>query len=197
MSELLFILTRTGSVHGKLIAKYSGILAPEVILRALPDIKLFLEEVKSKGWKYLFIEAKSKYSIEIEINEQPCIIYPIEDLTHYRKEDVKLMMSVELKLINLSGIKIDEVDDFKINISTNNFPRAVTIDPVKRKISYINDALWNWDDELINDQEKVSQALEVYEVVKWLIDEKSFYPDKSLDENRFKEILEKFNKIKN
>jgi hypothetical protein len=40
------------------------------------NIKKFLDEILLKGWRYLYIEVKGKYFIELELSGQECRIIP-------------------------------------------------------------------------------------------------------------------------
>jgi hypothetical protein len=94
-------------------------------------------------------------------------------------------------------LKIKEVNEFRINISTSSFSRAVTLDIAKQIITtYIEDCFWNRKDSWREDKEKLSRALEVYEVVKWLLNEKNFQLYDGLSEKKVKDLSQKFDELR-
>lgn len=81
------------------------------------------------------------------------------------------------------------------NIFTRNaFPRAVTIDVQKKSIMYVNDVFWKWEDELIKKESKKTRAIEIYDLLKWLIEEEEFQLSQGYDADRWRELSEKFEK---
>jgi len=186
------ISNRPASTNGKLILEYNDRLIPELVLNQFSQYKEFLDEILLKGWRYLYIEVKGKYSLELELSGQECRIIP-QTPDWYIKGHFLMEVRLEKPVPEL---KIKEVDEFRINISTRSFPRTVTLDLAKHIITYIEDCLWNWDDSWRRDKEKLSRALEVYEVVKWLLDEKNFQLHESLSEKKVKNLLRKFDEYK-
>lgn len=194
-SGMLYILGKKGFVHGNISLEFSGKIIPEDILSSFEEFKLLLEEIKSKGFRYLYIETEGKYSVEINLTNQECSIYPLDDFRYIK--DPRVAISVEILAKQLpEKVKIKEVTKFKINISTDVYPRAVTVDLAKNIILYIHETFWNWNDEWINDEEKLSQALKIYEVVKWLLEEKMFKLHEDLNIEHCRNLLEKFEKLK-
>ena len=185
-----FITLEKGVASGGLNLEYRGRVPPELLVKNYPEFKEFLEEVKERGWKYLYIDNNCKYVLELSFSNQPCRILP----TGVWSGEGVYSVVIDIGM-SLPDIKIQEVEEFRINICTKSFPRAVTINLPKKMVMYIHEPLWNWVDEWINDQEKLLQALEVYEVVRWLIREKKFNLHETLDEKRCNELLEKFEKI--
>ncbi|MEM2216738.1 MAG: hypothetical protein QXP57_09280 [Nitrososphaerota archaeon] len=182
------VSNRAAPTTGKLIMEFVNRLPPTLVLQFFPGYKKLLDEIASKNWKYLYIETFGKYLLELEFQGEACKIIP-----HSPDWFLKGRFSINVELGKpLPELKVEGVDEFRINISTESFPRAVTIDLVKQVITYIESIFWDWNDEWINDQEKLSKASEVYTVVKWLIEEKKFKLHENLSEERCKELLQKF-----
>ncbi|MEM2174892.1 MAG: hypothetical protein QXI58_04640 [Candidatus Micrarchaeia archaeon] len=194
-SGMLYILGKKGFVHGNVTLEFSGRITPEDILSNFEEVKLLLGEIISKGFRYFYIETEGKYFVEVDLTGQECSIYPLDDPRYIKNP--RVVMSVEMLAKHLPDkVKIKEVTKFKINISTDVYPRAVTVDLAKNVILYIHETFWNWKDEWVNDQERLSQALKIYEIVKWLLEEKMFKLHEDLNIERCKSLLEKFEKLK-
>ncbi|MEM1677383.1 MAG: hypothetical protein QW095_06065 [Nitrososphaerota archaeon] len=185
---IYLVIHQKAIAEGKITLKYSGRLTPELALKCAPEYRSILEEIVSKGWRYLYIETMGRYSIELDLSGRPSRIIPYAADWYVTG---RFFIDVELSK-PLPELKVEGVDEFRINISTKNFPRAVTVDLAKQVITYIESVFWDWSDEWINDQEKLSNALEVYPVVKWLIEEKKFKLHENLSEERCRELLQKF-----
>ncbi|MEM3953241.1 MAG: hypothetical protein QXP74_07545, partial [Nitrososphaerota archaeon] len=70
------VVNQKAVAEGKLILKYSGRLTPELALKCAPEYKAILEEIMSKGWKYLYIETMGRYSIELDLSGKYSRIIP-------------------------------------------------------------------------------------------------------------------------
>ena len=66
----------------------------------------------------------------------------------------------------------------------------------KKIITYISDSFWRWEDEWVNDESKKTKALEIYELLKWFIEEKGFQLTHEYSIERWKHLSEIFEKIK-
>ncbi|MBS7654642.1 MAG: hypothetical protein QXO01_03305 [Nitrososphaerota archaeon] len=184
-----FLITNQKAVaNGKLTLEYDGRLTPELVLKNFLEYKSILDEITLKGWKYLYIEMTGKYFVELEFSGQPSRIIP-----YAADWFTKGRFSIDVELGKpFPEVKIKEVDEFHINISTKSFPRSVTVELVKQIITYVENTFWDWMDEWMEDKEKLSKAFEVYEVVRWLMEEKKFKLHENLHEERCRGLLQKF-----
>jgi hypothetical protein len=185
------ILNQKGLTAGKLKIEFSGILTPEDVLKENPELKNILNEIKEKGWRYLFIHTSGKTAIEFDISNQPSKIIPYGIWSGEGNYTINIDIGK-----NISEPKIKSVEEFRINISIKDLPRAVTIDIVKKLITYIDENFWNWKDEWTTDENKLSLATGVYEVVKWLIEEKKFELAENYNKERYTQLLETFKNLK-
>lgn len=189
MSKSL-IIHQKGIAQGKLSLEFTGRVLPEDVLKFFPDFKTFLEEVKEKNWRYIYIQTSGKTVIEFDIANLPSKIIPYGIWTGQSNFTINIDIGS-----NIPEPKISAVDEFRINIATKNLPRAATIDLAKNLVTYIDEPFWNWTDEWMSDESKLSLALEVYEVAKWLIEDKKFTLHENYSPEKYQELKEKFIKL--
>lgn len=194
-SGVTYTVGKRGSAYGKLIVEFLGKVSPEDVLNNFEEVKSLLNEVKSKGFKYLFIESEGRYFIEIDFSGQQCSIYPLDDLR--LSKNPRLAITIETMSEQIpEKVIIRELEKFKINISTEKINRAVSLDLAKGVILYVHEAFWDWNDGWVNDEEKLSQAKKICEIVRWLLEEKKFKLDEGLDIEHCNNLLRKFEKLK-
>ena len=151
-----------GFSKGKLSLEYTDMVSPATVLNFHPELKAQLDEINQQGWTYLFIESRGKSVSDLEINETYRLL---EDGAGYYLE---LFLGEQPP--DITGMP--EVTEFRINICTKSYPRAATIDLTKGIVTYIHEAFWEWQEEWRNDPTKLSQATEVYEVARWVLEVK-------------------------
>jgi len=167
-------------------------LSENDVKRFHPWINPLLEEIKRKGWKYDFSNVNAEVLVELNLNELTLTLkyYPprIEEF----EEKGTYEISAEIGNEPPAVMKILSIEKFNIEISTEHCWRAVEIDPFKRKVESIHDVLWSG---LYKDgPNRLSEAREVYEVAKWLIDEKGFKPADDYVVKNYKKLLDLFEK---
>jgi hypothetical protein len=183
------ILHMKGVARGRLTIEYTGRLIPEEVLKTFTEYKEMLNEIKEKGWRYIYIEITGKSLMELEVTDYPCKIIPYGV---WAGADA-FTLDIDLGR-RLPEVRVGEVEQFRINIATKSFPRAVTVDLAKQVITYVEENFWNWKDEWKDDQSRLQPAKEVYEVVKWLIEERKFKLHENYQIEKYQEIKEKFEK---
>jgi len=156
-----------GWAKGKLLLE-AGEATLQEAMKFHPQIESMLREIEGKGWMHLYVEHQAKIVGEIEFSGNEYQIVPWSIL----RGPYGIMIDISSNFPVVKGVKLEKL---VYNIYTRKtFPRAVTADLLNKKITYINDAFWKWEKGWEEDEEKLSKAREVYEVVKWLIDEKKF-----------------------
>jgi len=172
----------TGYAKGKLSLEFTE-RTPEGVLRFHPEIRSMLEEIKKEGWKYLYIEARGRAVAEVDLEKAPC------RLMSHAVYGGRGSYAVEVEIGKPPEIRdVPEVEEFRINVSTKSFPRAATVDVSKGVVTYLHDAFWKWESGWEKDPEKLSEAKEVYEVAKWLLDVKKLRLHESYSIERYKEL---------
>jgi hypothetical protein len=151
-----------GFTKGKLSLEYTDMVYPLAVLEFHPEIKAQLDEISQQGWTYLFIESRAKSVSDFEIDQSYRLL---EDGVGYY---VQLYLGDHPPAIT----GMPEVTEFRINICTKSFPRAVTLDLSKNMITYIHEAFWEWEEAWKDDPAKLAQATEVYEVARWVLEVK-------------------------
>jgi hypothetical protein len=167
-----------GFAKGRLSLEYTGLVNPAAVLKYHPEFQARLDEILQHGWTYYLIETRGRSVSDVDIDQT------------YRMLSDGLGYSVYLGLgEEPPGVtSVPEVTEFRINISTKSFPRAVTVDLTKDTITYIHEAFWEWQEEWKGDSTKLLQATEVYEVAKWLLDVKNMKLVEGLDMERFRKL---------
>ncbi len=171
---------RTGAVNGKLDIKTDTHLTHDELLKFCPQFEPFLDEITKKGWRYLYIEGfatvvkqmiiSSPYRFMVGEHPQGGLIYTMNIDFGRNIPDANLK-----ELLNL--------DRFIINISSKDFPRAVTADLVKKEVIYVHESLW-----ISEGKECKDEAGRVLEILRWLVDEKKF-TIKTDDRNKYRELV--------
>jgi len=179
----------SGYAKGKLSLELNK-RTPEEILKFHPEIRSMLEAIKEKGWKYLYIETKGRAVAEVDLEKNPCKLMPYAEYggRGYWTIDVEIEKPPETK-------DVPEVQEFRINVCTKSFPRAATVDLSKGVITYLHDPFWKWESGWEKDPKKLSEAKEVYDVAKWLLEDKKLKLHENMSIERYKEIckiLEEF-----
>lgn len=183
------ILNQKGLASGKIALEFTEILPPEEILKEFPEYKNLLNEIKENGWRYIFIHTYGKTAIEFDITNNPGKIIPYGIWSGEGNFTINIDVGK-----NVPEPRIKSVDEFRINISIKDTPRALTIDIVKKIITYIDEEFWNWKDEFMEDEDKRGRAIEIYKALRWLIEEKKFVLDKSYQQQKYQELKEKIEK---
>jgi hypothetical protein len=171
-----------GFSKGKLSLEYTDMVTPMAVLSFHPELQTQLDEITKQGWSYLFIESRAKSVCELNIDETYRLL---ADGTGYY-----IQLFVGDQPPGITGMP--EVTEFRINICTKSFPRAATIDLPKGMVTYIHEALWEWQEDWRNDPVRLEQAKEVYEVAKWLVNVKKMKLHEELKVERFTELAKLF-----
>lgn len=189
MSKSL-IIHQKGIAQGKLTLEFTGRVIPEDVLKFFPAFKTFLDEVKEKNWRYVYIQTSGKTVVEFDVTNLPSKIIPYGIWTGQNNFTISIDIGS-----SIPETKISAVEEFRINIATKNLPRAATVDLAKNIITYIDESFWNWTDEWKTDESKLSLALEVYDVVKWLVEDKKFTLHENYNFERYQELKQNFIKL--
>lgn len=171
-----------GFSKGKLSLEYTDMVYPLAVLGFHPEMKTQLDEITQQGWTYLFIESRAKTVSDFDVDQTYRLL---EDGAGYY---VQLFLGERPPPIT----GMPEVTEFRINICTKSFPRAATIDLTKGIVTYIHEAFWEWQEEWRNDATRLSQATEVYEVAKWLLDVKKMKLHEELKMERYTALSKLF-----
>jgi hypothetical protein len=160
----------------------------EEILKFHPELQAFLDDIEKKGWTYLYIETRGTSVAEIDADGSAYRVRSrdLHDVSETGPGRNVLEIELGQKPIILSGVP--EVQMFKINVSTKSFPRAVTVDIAKGLITYLNDAFWGWQEGWEKDAKRISEAREVHEVAKWLLEVKKQRLEETYDMQRYNGI---------
>jgi len=180
-----------GEANGSVTLKFRGVMQASDILRFHPEIQSQLDEIVKKGWKYLFIQTLGTAVTEVRAQSMPCRLR-LSSSFNSRSMPPPPVLELNLGQQQLDLTGMPEVQEFRVNISSKTFPRAATIDLVSGSATYIHDAFWKWDKTWASDPVKVSQAREVYEVARWVVEEKKLKLIEPFSVPRFDELASQF-----
>lgn len=186
-----------GDAEGHLSFVSSGRMVPSDILYFHPEIQKELDEIEKKGWKYLYIETMATSKAEITLVKSKFQIkpnFPQTRLGHIQVPKgriVELTIGEELPRL----VAVPKVDVFKVNVCSKSFPRAATVDLSKSAVTYLHGPFWNWEPGFETDEKKLSNAMEIYEIATWMIEEKKFKLTEEVTETRWNELSPRFRKM--
>lgn len=186
-------MTTSGDAEGHVSLLSTNRMVPREILIFHPEIQRELDEIEKKGWKYLYVEAIGTSQSEITLLKSH---YKIKPALFNRGQGMPgsiLELSIDQELPKMTGVS--RVDTFRVNVCSKSFPRAATIDLAKNEVSYLHDPFWKWEADWEVDEKKLSDAMQVYDIAVWLIEEKKFKLTEELHPERFSELSYRFKKI--
>ena len=174
-------LPQTGSVDGKLDIHIEKFLTLGELLTHLPTAQAFLDELSQRGWRYYFIDGYGTVVMELGVNPSP---YTLQMKEHIRG-GLSYMFSVDFwRRTPQPRLKsIINLHRFIVNICSQYYPRAVTVDLTKNEITYVHEALW-----VTKGKEGKEEAKDVLKLLRWLIEEKKFKLGVG-DGKRYKELV--------
>lgn len=180
-------------MHTIRIAGYLDV-GEDMVLKFYPNIKSSLDNIKSNGWKYSFKNIVGTAKVTIDLNSIGFKLkyYPPRVERFEGKGEYSIEATVGDKPPNI--FNVEYIKSFEISISTEHTWGCVSIDPINKIITYIEDVLWNG----IRigegrEPEKLSEAKEVYNVVKFFLDNKYKFKDKYVIE-KYKKLVDLFEK---
>ena len=161
-----------GYASGKVTLQMRGIMPAEDVLRFHPELQERLDEIVRLGWRYLYIEASGTALRDVEGDKMPYVwaVDPSSTELDTPRQHTLITLDAGERPLRITGVPM--VEAFRINISTKHFPRAATLDLSKGIVTFLHDPFWRWEKGWERDEKKRSDALEVYEVAKWLLDSK-------------------------
>jgi hypothetical protein len=159
----------------------------EDILKSHPELQSFLDDIEKEGWKYLYIETAGTSVAEIDLDgSQYKVRIDVNGASGVGPHQNVLEIELGQKPVTFSAVP--EVEMFRINVSTKTFPRAATVDIAKGLVTYLNDAFWAWQPGWEKDAKKLSEAREVHDVAKWLLEIKRQKLHGTYSMERFNEL---------
>jgi len=179
-----------GVLKGRLVLKCPGRAPLAEIMKLRPDIESFLRELESRGWMHFYVDHQASLVGELEFSGADYQILSWSML----KGPYSMVVDLSKSFPHITGIELEKL---VYNVySRNTFPRAITIDIEKKLITYVNDVLWNWQEGWEKDSTKTSKAIEILDLLRWLIEEKNFKLSENYNEERYLQLVDIFNKLK-
>lgn len=157
-----------------------------------PWIKPLLEEIVKRGWKYEISGVKAEVLVELDLDNIPMTLRYYPPRIEEPEDEGTYEVSAELGKEPPAVLDIRSIEGFDIAISTEHCWRAVEIDPFKQEVKWIHDVLWHGLKE--DGPKKLAEAREVYEVAKWLVDERGFRLASEHVARNYRRLLDLFEK---
>jgi hypothetical protein len=182
--------TYPGEAKGNLTLRAKGIMQAGDVLKYHPEIQAQLDEIVRQGWKYLYVEILGTAVAEVAVGNLPYHIRQgaAPGMQAMGRSSKVLEITIDRKLLNLKDVP--DVQEFRVNVCSKNFPRAATVNLAKGIVTYLHDPFWKWEKGWENDKKKISDAKEVYEIATWLIDVKKFKLIDAFQPERYRELAE-------
>lgn len=183
-------ISTSGAAGGHLVLQANDALPGDDILPFRPDIQSTLDEIVKKGWKYIFVETRATATAELDL---PWCNYSIknahpDDPAPEVRDSPENVLELEVGALPLRITGIQKVQAFRVSVTSKSIPRAVTVDLASQTVTDIGDQFWKWEQGWESDQDRVSEGLEIYEVIRWLVDEKGFRLAEKISLERYREL---------
>jgi hypothetical protein len=173
---------RTGTMGGKLQVETERFVTVDELYYHVIDFKNFIDELDKKGLKYLLIDCHGKVVMEIAIEAAPYIWQSYE--APRGGFAYKLDFDFGRRLPRMGLKSVISLENCIINIRTKDFARAITIDLVKKSVTYVHDSLW-----VLQGQDCARESQEVLKVLHWLVKNKRFTLEVSGGESHYRKLV--------
>ena len=172
---------QSGSMDGRLEVQAERFVTLDELLTHFPAYKTFLDELSQKGWQYHFIDGYGRVVMEMSIDQAP---YSWQASEHPRGGFAyTLSMDFGRRLPKLELKSITSLDRFIVNICSQDYPRAVTVELTRNEVAYVHDSLW-----VLKGEGCPIEAKRVLEILQWLVEEKNFKLVASGGEKHYREL---------
>jgi hypothetical protein len=184
-------MAQPGGAKGSLTLRFTGFVQADDILKYHPEIKAQLDDIITRGWKYLYIQLVATAVTDMELENSPCRMRG-GGVFGTRGMQLPLLLEITVGVEPPKLKDVPEVKEFRINVCSKSFPRAATIDLAKGVVTYLHDPFWKWEKGWEADTKKLSDAREVYEIAEWLMGTKKFELADPLSPTRYQELADQF-----
>lgn len=162
------------------------------VLKFHPWIKPLLEEIKNKGWNYRFSNINAEVLVELNLDDLMLTLTYYPPRIEKWEEEGTYEISAKLGEEPPAIMKILSIEGFNVDVFPEHCLYAVEIDPFKKEVKKIRDVLWNGLGEKCSS--KLNEARDVYEIAKWLIEDKGFKPASDYVLENYKKLVDLFEK---
>jgi len=169
-------------------------LSEKDVLRFYPDLQSFLKEIKSKGWGYTFTDIVGEAEVELDVEKLDFKLNYYPPRIDEFKEEGRYTLEADIGKKPPAVLRVLSVTGFRMEISSKHSWRAVGIDPQKKVITYIEDVLHSFVISKRERPRKLSEAREIYEIVKFLITEKGYRLKDEYVIEKYKQLVDLFEK---
>lgn len=191
-SEGLVPVLNDGEAKGRIALSSLGRMQPMDALRFHPEIQAQLDEITKHGWTYLYIEITGRALAEVVLEASTFRMTSRPAPGAYRSGRYRYFLETEIGGQMPTIASIPEILEFRVNVCSKSFPRAVTVDLSKGLVTYIDDPFWKWEKGWEADPKKLSDAKEIYEIASWLLDVKGYKLNEAFKLERYQELLKLF-----
>jgi len=163
----------------------------DVILRFYPEIKDLIDSIKGMGWSYHFRNVLGKAKVELDLEKVNFHLRYYPPRIERFEEKGTYEISAEIGEEPPALLRVESVDSFEVDISTEHAHSCITLDPLRKLITYIEDVLWHGVRE--NEPKKLSEAREVYNAARFFLERGYKFKNDYVAEH-YKELLNLFEK---
>jgi len=166
-------------------------VSEELILQHHPHVKSLLKEITGHEWKYSFENVKGEAIVRVDLNKAvfDYRYYPPR-FDEFEKKGV-YELQIPLGSKRPAIVDIRKMEHFRIRISTKRYWHAATIDPFTNKVTYIENP-FRFGFLAEEQPNKFAQARELYELSKWLFQEKKMEAEDRYVVENYNALLEAF-----
>jgi hypothetical protein len=156
-----------GVMGGKLRVNSTRFLTVNELRDHSGTVKNILNELEKKGWRFLLIDAHGVVTMEMDIEDANYVWQAYE--APRGGFAYTLNFDFGRRIPRLSLVQVVKLESCVINIRSQEYHRAVTVDLVTNEITYVHESLWEAKGKAVQ-----KDACNVFEILKWLIEEKRF-----------------------
>ncbi len=163
----------------------------EDILKFHPELKELLKEISDNGWSYEIYSADAEVLVELDLdNLKFNLSYhppPAEDYLSEGCYEIRAEVGEKPPAI----MKVLSIKGFELNVFAGEKLPAVRVDPVGKRILWVEDVLWRFGEGPRN----LKEAREVYKVAKWFVERKGYTLSDEWVTKKYKKLVEIFEKL--
>jgi len=166
----------------------------EVVLRFYPAVKKLLEEIRSRGWEYHIEGVVGIARVALDPRKLRFRLRHISPRKEKGEKESTYAIEAELGKAPPEILEVENIKRFEVAVSTEHAERCVRVDPLNRVITYVEDVLWEgFRLGVERTPQRLSEAREVYEVVKFFLNNGYKFEDKYVA-RRYEDLVNLFEK---
>ena len=182
-------ISTSGAAGGHIVLQTNDVIPGVDILPFHPEIQSVLDEIEKQGWRYIFVDTRATAVAEVDLAWCNYSIKPANpgDPAPEVHNSPENLLELDIGTLPLTITAIPKVETFSVSVSAKDIPRAATVDLVSGVVTQVSDQFLKWEQGWEKDQRRLSEGLETYEIVSWLLDVKGYHLAESISPERYQE----------